>query len=85
MDFVTIIGIAASACTATSLLPQLIKIIKEKKAEAVSYGMIAVLFGGLALWIWYGIKKDDLVIVVANTVSLLINTALGVLTIKYKK
>ena len=37
MSFETIIGIGASVFTATSLIPQLVKVAKEKKAENWSY------------------------------------------------
>ena len=84
MDFTSIIGIGASIFTATSLLPQLIKLLKEKKAEDVSTGMLAVLLTGLVLWIWYGIRKEDLIILIANSFSLLVNVITLVLTLKYK-
>jgi len=51
MNTETIIGIAASACTAASLIPQLAKVLKEKKAENVSLVMLVVLFVGLGLWV----------------------------------
>ncbi len=67
------------------MLPQLIKVIKEKQAEAISLGMLGVLFAGLGFWIWYGILKEDLIIVIANSFSLIVNIALAILSIKYKK
>jgi MtN3 and saliva related transmembrane protein len=51
------IGIAAGICTGISLLPQLIKIICEKKAEAISLPMLFVLLAGLSGWIWYGLLE----------------------------
>jgi MtN3 and saliva related transmembrane protein len=80
----TIIGVIASVFTATSLLPQLIKLIKEKKSQGVSVLMLVVLFTGLALWIFYGILKSDWIIVVSNSFALIINFLIGVLTIRYK-
>ncbi len=85
MEIVTVIGLLASACTSFAMLPQLFKIIKEKRAEAISLGMLAVLFAGLGLWIWYGILKKDLIIIIANSFSLLVNISLTILAIKYKK
>lgn len=84
MDFETMIGIGASAFTATSLIPQLIKIVKEKKAEDISILMLAVLFTGLACWIWYGILKDDLIIIISNSFALLVNLTIGILAVHYK-
>jgi len=80
-----IIGIIAGIFTSTSLLPQLIKIIKEKKANAISLGMLFVLMTGIALWIYYGILKKDLPIIYTNAFSLLLNIAVVVFSIKYKQ
>ena len=46
MDTTQWIGIAAGVLTSVSMLPQLIKIIKEKKAGDVSVVMLLVLIGG---------------------------------------
>ncbi len=80
-----IIGIAASILTAISLMPQLIKIWKEKKAEDVSLLMLGVLLAGLCLWVWYGIKIKDFIIIIANGFSILINISVIILTLLYKK
>ena len=85
MDWTQGIGIAAGICTATSLIPQVIKTIKEKKAEDVSLITLLVLGMGIALWIVYGIKRDDMPIIATNSFSLLVNITMVVLRIKYKK
>ena len=85
MTTITIIGIAASLLTATSMMPQLIKILRDKEAESVSILMLAVLFSGLSLWIWYGILIDDIIIVVSNSFSAFVNVLTVIFSIKYKK
>jgi len=85
MESTDYIGIAAGVCTAVSLLPQLVKIIREKKAENISYWMLGVLFAGLALWIFYGIRKNDYPIIVTNSISFVLNSLVSFFTIKYKK
>ena len=85
MTIETVTGIAASICTAASLVPQLFKILKEKKAENVSLSMLLILFAGLGLWIYYGILKEDLIIIISNSFSFAINILLGVFSIKYKQ
>lgn len=85
MDGTQIIGIVAGICTASSLLPQVIKTLREKKADEVSLGMLLVLMTGVALWIVYGIKKDDMPIIATNSFSLLVNITMVILRIKYKK
>lgn len=79
------IGIAAGIITAISLLPQLAKVIREKKAENISVIYLLTLMTGLSLWIWYGILREDLPIIFTNGFSVLVNIILMVLVIKYKK
>ena len=78
------IGIAAGVLTGVSLLPQLFKIIKEKKADSISFGTLAVLLAGLCVWIVYGILKNDYPIIVTNSFSLVTNIIIVILTKKYK-
>lgn len=83
-EYAQYVGISAGICTAVSLLPQLIKIIREKKAEDISLVMLLVLMTGLGGWIWYGILKDDLPIIFTNSFSFLINSLIIVFSLKYK-
>jgi len=79
-----VVGVAASICTTLSFLPQLIKMIRTKKAGDVSYLMLIVLFVGGILWIIYGVMRDDWIIIVSNCVSTLINIVSGIFSIKYR-
>ncbi|MGC3946184.1 MAG: SemiSWEET transporter [Chryseolinea sp.] len=79
-----IIGIAAGACTSLSLLPQLIKIIREKKANDISLFYLAILFVGLVLWIIYGIRREDIPVIVTNGVAIAINILIIIVGIRYK-
>jgi MtN3 and saliva related transmembrane protein len=85
MDTTQIIGLAAGVLTASSLLPQLIKTVKEKEAEDISIVMLLVLLSGISLWIFYGIKRDDFPIIITNCFSLLLNIIMIFLRLKYKK
>jgi MtN3 and saliva related transmembrane protein len=78
------VGIAAGVCTATSLVPQLIKLIQSKKAADISFLFLGILFFAQGLWIWYGILKKDLPIIATNGFSLLVNLAMIVLGLRYK-
>lgn len=80
-----IVGLAAGVCTSISLLPQLIRLMKHKKAEDISLFYLVILFIGLGLWIWYGLLRDDIPIVVTNAFALVINGIIIVLGIRYRK
>jgi MtN3 and saliva related transmembrane protein len=75
----------AGILTAASLLPQLIKMLKEKKYEAVSPWMLLILLIGLALWIVYGFLKNDIPIIATNCFSFLVNLVMVILRFNYKR
>jgi MtN3 and saliva related transmembrane protein len=81
----TWIGLGASICTGVSMFPQLVKIYKEKKPADISFVMISILMAGLSLWIWYGLVKNDWIIIISNAVSLLINAIIVILNAVYTK
>ena len=83
MDWTQIIGLGAGILTASSLIPQVVKTLKQKKADEVSIKMLLVLQAGIILWIVYGFKRDDMPIIVTNCFSLLVNITMVVLRIKY--
>lgn len=80
-----IVGLSAGICTSVSLLPQLWKLLRHKKAEDISLFYLIILFIGLGLWIWYGILREDIPIVVTNGFSLVINGIIIVAGLHYKK
>ncbi len=82
-EYIQYVGIGAGILTSVSMLPQLIKTFKEKKAEAISLVMIFALIGGIAGWIWYGFLKSDLPIIFTNCFSLLLNLILLFFRFKY--
>ena len=85
MNWTQIIGIAAGICTACSLLPQVFKTFREKKADDVSLAMLLVLQAGLILWIVYGFKRQDVPIIATNCFSLLVNITMVILRVKFKR
>ncbi len=85
MNTIQVLGFIAGIFTGISLLPQLIKIIKEKKSEEISIWMLLILMVGLALWTTYGILKNDLPIMITNSFSLTVNIIILILRFKYKE
>jgi MtN3 and saliva related transmembrane protein len=79
-----IVGVAAGVLTGASMLPQVIMMVKEKKASQVSVMMITVLITGITLWIWYGVLKGDKPIIFTNAFSLAINIFMAGCKFKYR-
>ena len=85
MDSITLVGIGASILTASSLIPQFVKLLRERNSDHVSILMLTMLLAGLALWIYYGFLKEDWIIVASNSFAALINMATFVLTLHFKR
>jgi MtN3 and saliva related transmembrane protein len=83
-SFSQYVGIGAGILTGLSLLPQLFKLIRERKAN-FSISMLIVLMAGLAGWVWYGILKEDYPIIITNSFSLLTNITILILAFVYKR
>ena len=85
MESTQIAGIVASVFTGIALLPQLIKIVKEKKGGGTSPLMLGSLFIGLVFWVIYGFCKNDWIIIISNGFSLAANIAICILSLYYHK
>lgn len=82
-DYVKYIGLGAGVLTSSSMLPQLIKTFKEKKAEEISLFMILILMSGIGGWIFYGVLRNDAPIIYTNSFSFILNSILLILRFKY--
>ena len=80
-----ILGLVAGGITSVAMLPQLLKVLKEKNVEDISLMMIAVLIVGLSLWVWYGFLKDELPIILSNAFAVLVNLALLAAYFRYRQ
>jgi MtN3 and saliva related transmembrane protein len=74
--FTTCIGLAAAVCMTAANLPQLKKAWTTGQTDDISLKMLLLLGCGLVLWVWYGALQEDIVIIIANAVSLTILVAL---------
>lgn len=80
-----ILGITAGVLTSISMVPQLIKVLKEKNVDDISWVMLLVLISGLSLWVWYGFLKDEMPIILSNSFAVILNVCLLIIYIIYKK
>jgi MtN3 and saliva related transmembrane protein len=75
-------GILAGVLTSTSILPQVIKKVREKKADDISMVMLIILLCGIVDRLWNYEKRPPHHF--TNSFSFLINIVLIALRIKYK-
>jgi MtN3 and saliva related transmembrane protein len=69
-DSVELLGLAAGLLSTLAALPQLLKILRTRRAEDVSLVMYVMAFAGAVLWAVYGLTKPAASIVFWNAVAL---------------
>ena len=83
INWVTLIGLLGATCTTISFLPQVIKILKTKKAKDISLSMYIILMTGLFLWLVYGLAIKDLPIIIANMTTFSLAAVVLILKLKH--
>ena len=68
--FATVVGLSAAVCTTAANVPQLKKAWTTGQTDDISMNMLLVLAFGLGLWVAYGVLQKDIVIILANVISL---------------
>ena len=83
--YIEFFGYFAAILTTLAFIPQLIKTLKTKKADDVSLTTLIMFLTGVAAWIIYGIQISSKPILVANTITFLLNFLILVFKLIYSK
>ena len=78
-------GYLAAILTTTAFLPQLIKTLKTKKANDISFLTLIMFICGVGSWIIYGYQISSLPILIANITTFILNLLILISKIKYSK
>ena len=82
---VDIFGYFAAILTTAAFLPQLIKTFKTKKADDVSLTTLVMFIIGVLSWIIYGYKIASTPILIANTITLILNLLILISKVYFSK
>jgi len=77
-----LLGSVAGVLTTVSLVPQVIKTWRTRRADDVSMGTLLLFTAGVALWGTYGVIIGAGPIIAANAVTLVLAVALVVLKLR---
>ena len=83
--YIEFFGYFAAILTTLAFIPQLIKTLKTKKADDVSLTTLIMFLTGVAAWIIYGIQISSKPILIANTITFLLNFLILVFKLIYSK
>ncbi|MFA0961960.1 SemiSWEET transporter [Roseivirga sp. BDSF3-8] len=82
---ITIIGLLAATLTTFSFVPQVLHTLRTNDTRGISLGMYSAFVIGIALWLIYGIVKNDLPIILANYITILLSGAILIMKLKNRK
>jgi MtN3 and saliva related transmembrane protein len=79
-----LLGYIAATLTTFSFLPQVIKIIQHRSVKDISLIMYIFFSVGIVLWLIYGIMMSSLPMILANTITLMLNLVIIYLKLTIK-
>ena len=83
--YIEFFGYTAAILTTLAFIPQLIKTLKTKKAEDVSLTTLIMFLTGVAAWIIYGIEISSKPILIANSITFILNFLILLFKLIYSK
>jgi MtN3 and saliva related transmembrane protein len=81
----TAIGGIAALLTSLSYIPQIWKAWQTQETDDISYGMLSILATGLSLWVIYGFRQSDWVIVSSNIIAVTLLAVLAAIKLRAER
>jgi MtN3 and saliva related transmembrane protein len=85
MNTIQLLGLFAGSLTTASFLPQVIKTWKSRSAKGLSLGMFLLFSIGVLLWLVYGLMVNDIPVIVANLITLILASTILVFKLSFKE
>lgn len=85
MDTIQILGLAAGSLTTAAFLPQVVKTWRSRSAKDLSLGMFSLFCLGVLLWLIYGLMVQDIPVIAANLVTLMLASTLLFFKLRFKE
>jgi MtN3 and saliva related transmembrane protein len=85
MNAIQLLGLVAGALTTISFLPQVIKTWKSRSAKELSLGMFSLFCLGVVLWLVYGFILNDIPLIAANMLTLMLASTLLFFKLHFKE
>lgn len=79
-----IVGIFAGLLLIIGILPQVYKILKTRQAKDISLIAYTILGISQILWVVYGVLKNDLRIILTNSITLFLTIIIMILVVYFK-
>lgn len=85
MNAIQLLGLLAGSLTTAAFLPQVFKTWKSRSAKDLSLGMFSLFCLGVAMWLVYGLMVNDVPVIAANLVTLLLASTLLFFKLRFRQ
>lgn len=75
---------AAAVLTTAAFVPQAVKAWRSRSTKDVSLAMFTMMVVGIVLWLTYGILIDDVPLILANAVTLILAGAILLAKLRFR-
>lgn len=83
-DMIQMLGLMAGACTTVAFLPQVIKTWRSRSAKDLSLSMFSIFTLGVGLWLVYGFLDNNIPVIAANLITLMLAATLLVFKFRFR-
>lgn len=84
MDTLDILGLVATSFTTSAFVPQVWRTWKTRDVSGISLPTYVIITIGLALWLVYGLLKNDLPLIVANSSMVILTGAITLMKLRFE-
>lgn len=84
MQWIDYVGLFGAFLSSVTFVPQVYKAWQTRSTGDLSYWMLLILLGNVSTWLFYGIVKKDLAIIIANAIILALALVLLYFKITFK-
>lgn len=84
MNTLDILGLVATGFTTFSFVPQVWRTWKTRDVSGISLPTYVIITIGLALWLVYGLFKNDLPLIVANSMMVILTGAITIMRLRFE-
>ena len=86
LELIELIGMFAGILTTCAFFPQVIKTIKSRSTDDLSWEWLVMMIGGVFLWLVYGYYINSISLLVSNIITFVsVNLLFGVKYSNYRK
>ena len=83
MTFVELLGLAAALLTTLCWIPQGLKTIRTRETHSISLMTQSAFALGIVFWLVYGLLREDLPLILANSVSLVLVGTILIMKLRF--